>query len=137
MSLDPASDLSQLLQGVAQFNEQEYYACHDTLEALWIEATEPHKKFYQGILQVAVGCYHLGNGNRRGALILLGEGINKLQRYEPDYLGIDVEQLIGESAELLNGLQALTFPEDCPENVKVSAQEDLPLPQITFVSPQN
>jgi hypothetical protein len=122
-----SADLSMFLEGVAQFNSQEYYACHDTLEALWMEATEPDKKFYQGILQIAVGCYHLGNGNQRGACILLGEGIDKLQRYQPDYMGIDVEKLIAESAELLIDIQALTLEED-------SNSQDLPRPEIVLIN---
>ena len=92
-------------QGVDQFNRGEFYACHDTLEALWIEAMEPPKSFYQGILQIAVACYHLGNQNWRGAVILLGEGIRRLQSYESDYAQIDVAQLIATSAELLARLQ--------------------------------
>jgi uncharacterized protein len=111
MNLNSSADLSKLLQGVAEFNRQDFYTCHDTLEALWMEAVEPEKKFYQGILQIAVACYHLGNGNQRGAAILLGEGMNKLQRYQPDYFGIDVEQLIAESAELLQDLQTLAARE--------------------------
>ena len=54
-------------QGVQQFNQREYYACHDTLEAIWMEASEPEKTFYQGILQIAVALYHLSNQNLRGA----------------------------------------------------------------------
>ncbi|MEY3826619.1 MAG: hypothetical protein RLZZ148_1435, partial [Cyanobacteriota bacterium] len=41
-------------QGVSEFNLGEFYACHDTLEALWMESSEPTKSFYQGILQIAV-----------------------------------------------------------------------------------
>ena len=93
-------------QGVAQFNSGEYYACHDTLEALWMDATEPQKTFYQGILQIAVGLYHLSNHNWRGAVILLGEGTNRLGYYQPDYAEINVEKLIVESRELLAALQA-------------------------------
>ncbi|HEY9634288.1 MAG TPA: DUF309 domain-containing protein [Coleofasciculaceae cyanobacterium] len=92
-------------QGVEQFNQQEFYACHDTLEALWIEASEPQKDFYQGILQIAVACYHLGNLNWRGAVILLGEGIRRLQDYQPSYEGIDVIELLTESIDLLKALQ--------------------------------
>lgn len=94
-------------QGIEQFNRGEYYACHDTLEAIWIEAPIADKKFFQGILQIAVGLYHLGNHNWRGAVILLGEGLNRLQRYEPDYGGVDVEQLIDQGAALLSELQAV------------------------------
>ena len=97
-------------QGVEQFNQGQFYACHDTLEALWIEATEPQKTFYQGILQIAVGIYHLSNSNWRGAVILLGEGINRLQPYPSTYSGIDVDQLLSQSAVLLTTLQQ-TGPE--------------------------
>lgn len=92
-------------QGVEQFNSQQFYACHDTLEALWIEATEPEKTFYQAVLQIAVALYHLSNSNWRGAVILLGEGINKLQRYPSIYAGIDVDELIISSGAMLQALQ--------------------------------
>jgi len=92
-------------QGVEQFNQGQFYACHDTLEALWMEATEPQKTFYQGILQIAVALYHLGNSNWRGAVILLGEGINRLRRYPPTYAGIDVDELLISSAAMLTALQ--------------------------------
>lgn len=92
-------------QGVEQFNQGQFYACHDTLEALWMEATEPLKTFYQGILQIAVAHYHLSNSNWRGAVILLGEGIYRLRRYPSTYAGVDVDQLLTSSAALLTALQ--------------------------------
>ena len=95
----------QFWQGIDQFNTGQFYACHDTLEALWIEATEPEKTFYQGILQIAVALYHLDNRNWRGATILLGEGNNRLRRYAPVFRGIDVDRLLHQSNELLKRLQ--------------------------------
>jgi hypothetical protein len=95
------------LQGVEEFNRQEFYACHDTLEALWMEASEPYRQFYQGILQIAVACYHLENCNWRGAVILLGEGTRRIRDYQPDYEGIDATRLFEESWELLNRLQQI------------------------------
>lgn len=97
-------------QGIEQFNQAEFYACHDTLEALWMEAGEPNKRFYQGILQIAVGCYHLSHQNLRGAAILLGEGINRLSGYTPEYNGVDVEELLQQSYQLLAQVQQ-TSPE--------------------------
>jgi uncharacterized protein len=93
--------------GVAQFNQGDFYACHDTLEAIWMEAPEQDKKFYQGILQIAVSLYHLGNGNWRGAVILMGEGLNRLHPYPEDYAGIDLEALITQGYDLLAILQQL------------------------------
>ena len=76
-------------ESVEQFNTGQFYICHDTLEALWLESSEPHKTFYQGILQIAVALYHLNNNNMRGAAILLGEGTNSLQYYPSTYAGKD------------------------------------------------
>jgi hypothetical protein len=94
-------------QGIKEFNQQQFYDCHDTLEALWMESSEPHKRFYQGILQIAVGCYHLSNLNWRGAVILLGEGINKLSEYQPVYEEVDVSKFLEESTQLLRALQQI------------------------------
>ena len=95
------------LQGITEFNAGSYYACHDTLEALWMDSIDPDKKFYQGVLQIAVACYHLHNRNWKGAVILLGEGISRLPYYQPVYAGIDVSKLIRDSSNLLRTLQSI------------------------------
>lgn len=92
---------SAFWQGVAQFNRGDFYACHDTIEALWHSAGGPEQEFYQGILQVAVGCYHLQNGNWRGATVLLGAGASRLESYEPSYGGVDVVLLRDRALDLL------------------------------------
>eukprot|EP00271_Cylindrocystis_brebissonii_P015843 TRINITY_DN38893_c0_g1_i1.p1 TRINITY_DN38893_c0_g1~~TRINITY_DN38893_c0_g1_i1.p1 ORF type:complete len:213 (-),score=25.14 TRINITY_DN38893_c0_g1_i1:158-796(-) len=66
--------------GVALFNAGEYYACHDALEELWHGANEPQRGILHGILQCSVGLYHLLNMNHRGAMVELGEGVNKLRK---------------------------------------------------------
>lgn len=105
-------------QAVEQFNHQDFYACHDTLENLWMEAVEPDKKFYQGILQIAVSLYHLSNHNWRGAAILLGEGMSRLKPYQPNYFEINVEQLLQDTGEILHKIQ-----EFGAENVGKLAEE--------------
>ncbi len=109
---------SDLASAIAQFNQQDFYACHDTLEAIWVEAPTDEKKFYQGLLQVAVAYYHLGNGNWRGAVVLLGEGRFRLLAYAPSCAGIDVERLRQDTEVLFNDLQAME-----PENVSILAAE--------------
>ncbi|MBD2327202.1 DUF309 domain-containing protein [Alkalinema sp. FACHB-956] len=98
---------AELWQGIEAFNQGHFYACHDILEAIWFQAEEEDKKFYQGILQIAVGLYHFGNGNWRGAVILMGEGLSRLQGYLPDYAGLDLEQLTQDAGDLLSTLQNL------------------------------
>ncbi len=104
---DAPQDLFSSLfsRGLDEFNAQEFYACHDTLEAIWMDAENAEKPFYQGILQIAVAFYHLGNLNWRGGAILLGEGITRLRRFEPTHQGVDVESLVDEAVEWLELIQ--------------------------------
>ncbi|WP_414527789.1 DUF309 domain-containing protein [Nodularia chucula] len=117
-------------QGVEQFNSGQFYACHDTLEALWIEASEPEKTFYQGILQIAVAQYHLGNGNLRGAVILLGEGSNRLRRYPSVFNTIDVDELLSQSTALLSVLQQIGA--DKMSAADLTEHQSLPTPKIVL-----
>ncbi|MFM7364844.1 MAG: DUF309 domain-containing protein [Cuspidothrix sp.] len=119
-------------QGIEQFNAGQFYACHDILEALWIDSIEPDKTFYQGILQIAVGLYHLGNHNQRGAMILLGEGSNRLRRYLPTYGDINVEALFTQSLELLKTLQQHSL-EPIPNN-QLAKNQPWTLPTISTMS---
>lgn len=108
MEIPPNSTLPpQFWQGIAQFNAQDFYTCHDTLEELWTEAIDPDRTFYQGILQLAVALYHLGNQNWRGTVTLLGESLGRLASYSPEYEGVDVAALRAQSRELLQQLQEI------------------------------
>jgi predicted metal-dependent hydrolase len=100
-----SSDLTNLTEAIQQFNYQEFYACHDLLEAMWIDAYYPEKNFYQGLLRIAVGLYHLSDRNWNGSKIILGEGIMRLRDFQPEYMGVNVTKLIQESADLLKILQ--------------------------------
>jgi predicted metal-dependent hydrolase len=101
---------SEFFQAIDQFNQGEYYACHDTLEALWMEAMEPERTLYQGLLQIAVAGYHLGNGNQRGAVLLLGEGLMRLRRCPELPNDWDFTGLITQGSILLQKLQAQENP---------------------------
>ncbi len=104
------SPLPTFTTAVATFNQGDFYDCHDQLESLWMAADPVDKPFYQGMLQVAVGFYHLGNENWRGAAILLGEGVNRLRPFAPHYQEIAVDQLINCGWSWLEALQQ-TGPE--------------------------
>ena len=105
-------------QGIEQFNQRQFYCCHDTLESIWLESSEPDKTFYQSILQIAVGCYHLERSNWKGAVTLLGEGIKKLRDYQPSYEGVEVCELLGSSFLLLKEIQRIK-PEDLAKHYPI------------------
>jgi predicted metal-dependent hydrolase len=135
----PESMPAEFWAGIEQFNRQEFYACHDTLEALWMEAVEPEKTFYQGILQIAVGFYHLGNQNLHGAIVLLGEGMNRLRRYQPEFAGIDLERLLAESQSMqaeLQQLQQSQLAEQKSGQILQQIQPPAVFPQIVKYTPR-
>ncbi|MFN9020990.1 MAG: DUF309 domain-containing protein [Pseudanabaena sp.] len=117
-------------EAIAQFNSGDYYACHDTLESIWNDAWQSDRAFYQGILQIAVGLYHLKSQNWHGAAILLGEGTSRLPAYLPDYQSIDVEALLTDSLLILQKVQT-NGKEGIAEIWKQMVQGDLKIPKIT------
>lgn len=123
-------EAASLAKGIAEFNTEQFYACHDTLEAVWMAAEHAEKPFYQGILQIAVAFYHLGNLNWRGGAILLGEGLGRLRKFEPSHEGVDVEHLVDEAVDWLTLVQ-----EAGPDGV-AEMMADLPrsLPKIRQVA---
>jgi len=81
-------------KGIEEFNRQYFFEAHDTWEELWMETTGSHRLFYQGLIQTAVGFYHLGNENYKGACSQFGKALAKLEQYLPAYHGIDTEHLV-------------------------------------------
>lgn len=92
------------VQFLVYFNyRRDYYECHEALEELWLE--EGRSPLYQGLLQIAVGLYHHLNGNVGGSIKLFTAGIDKLEHYPSDSLGIDLAALLHVSCEYLDKLK--------------------------------
>lgn len=68
-----------LLQGCAEFNSGQYFACHESLEQLWLQLEGQTKRLLQGLIQVAVACYHASRSNFKGARSLLQAGLQKIR----------------------------------------------------------
>jgi hypothetical protein len=102
---DPAS--TGLRRGIEQFNQREYFECHETLEHLWNEEPGPARTLYKGILQVGVGCYHLLRHNYHGATVKLQSGADYLEPFVPRCMGVDVARLIADARFLRAALITL------------------------------
>ena len=96
---------TRLGEAIFLFNSGDWYACHDSFEALWHETAGPMRPVLQGILQIAVAELHLERGNCRGATILMGEGLGRLKACPPNALEIDLVALINLSLQRLLALQ--------------------------------
>jgi len=112
-------------QAVHLFNEASWYPCHDGFEELWHETQGPCRRGLQGILQIAVAHIHLERGNLRGATVLLGEGLGRLQSCEPCLFGLDIPALRQTSGLRLRALQLgkavdpLPLPRLIPANAPI------------------
>ena len=77
-------------RGINLINSKDFFEAHDVLEELWNEAHGELRLFLQGMIQAAVGCYHLSNGNTTGAISQYQKSLDKLSKYPDEYLGIDL-----------------------------------------------
>ncbi len=84
------------LEGIRFFNECEFFEAHEVWEDLWQEHTGPSRRFYQGLIQVAVCLHHFGNGNTTGAKKLYNSSRGYLEKYLPHHLGLPVDKLLAE-----------------------------------------
>jgi len=56
----------RFLAGVRYFNQRDFFEAHESWEELWVDYQGPLRRFYQGLIQVAVCLHHFGNGNMHG-----------------------------------------------------------------------
>jgi predicted metal-dependent hydrolase len=97
----------QFEHGVELFNRREFFECHDAFEELWQEERGEMRLFLQALIQAAVGCYHLMNGNTTGAISQYRKSLAKLADYPESYLGIDAARLANELSHCLAGAEAM------------------------------
>lgn len=97
----------QLLLGIQEFNCGAYFACHETLETLWVGDKSPFRRFYQGILQIAAALLHLERGNYQGAVRLLAKGAGHLTPFAPFCRRVNVVGLLRETERLQEEIEAL------------------------------
>ncbi len=80
------------LAGVLLFNRGDFFEAHEAWEALWMDTAGPDRRFYQGLIQAAVGLCHFCNGNVRGAVKLYHSARDYMSGYGSRHLGLDVEE---------------------------------------------
>jgi sugar phosphate isomerase/epimerase len=96
-----------VLKGIALFNQRRFYEQHEEIEHEWHAERGPIRRLYQGLLQIGIGYHHALNGNYRGAVALLADGIAKTSAFAPRALGIETGALVTESQACLDRITAL------------------------------
>jgi uncharacterized protein len=80
---------------------------------------EVRNTYKQVQMQIAVGLYHHGNGNPRGAVKLFTQGLEKLDRYPADKEGLDIGKLAAESRTYLERLHRLDTEPFAPYDLDI------------------
>lgn len=83
-------------EGIRLFNDGAYFEAHDYFEDMWTETETEEKDFYQGLVQVSVGSYHLICGNYTGALSQYQKGVEKLEKFKEIEKNINLEKFLHE-----------------------------------------
>lgn len=120
----PTEHQEEFLRGIAEFNQREFFECHETLEGVWQKYQQPDRELIQGIIQVAVGYYHLLRDNSVGALKLLRRGVARIEKFAPGHFELDLEPFIANIAA------DITLTEENPHPPVMS----LRIPRIEFIS---
>lgn len=87
--------------GISLFNESDFFSAHDFFEDCWIKSDPEEKLFFQGMVQISVGCYHLLNQNYLGCLSQFTKGTIKLKGFRPSHRKINLEKLVKEIEPLI------------------------------------
>ena len=89
---------TELSQAVEQFNGRRFWDCHETLEHVWLRTPYPLRFFYHSIIKAAVGFHHQSRHNRHGARVKLSDAVRLLRLFQPSYLGLRTDLLLGDTS---------------------------------------
>src|SRR3954468_12636853 len=77
------------LAGILFFNEGDFFEAHEVWEDLWADSHGDERRFYQGLIQAAVGLFHFGGGNLGGAVKLYHSSQGYMGPCGSPFLGLD------------------------------------------------
>ena len=86
--------LKGIRKGIEEFNAEAFFEAHDTWEDVWMDLRGENRLFLQGLIQVAIGYYHMTCENFDGSAHLLTRAIEKLETYPGVVEGILLAPLL-------------------------------------------
>ena len=83
-----------LERGIAEFNDGRFLACHETWEALWVDAAYPERLFLLGLAKLGAGFAHALRRNPKGVQSLLADAVRFLRPFGPAYANVNIDILL-------------------------------------------
>ncbi len=125
MGIETSHQKELLQKGIAEFNAKEYFDCHETLEELWKDYQAPDREAIQGIIQIAVGYYHLRRSNQAGTLKLFERGGARVEKFAPVWQGYDLSVVLQEVKCLQEILQGPDASKLVLDNIRFPVIRDM------------
>lgn len=137
MNPDPESEAlpdGRILSYLYCFNHtQDYFACHEYGESLWLDTGRP--TVLKGLIQAAVCLYHLHGGNVRGGRRMWrGARTYLLNHGARSYEGIDLVALVRDIDDVFARVPA-KFTDQVVDPARI-ANLNLPTVVVRVVDPQ-
>jgi uncharacterized protein len=104
MQPDTADYEPHYLAGIVLFNQGDFFEAHEVWEDAWIHTSGELKKFYQGLIQAAVGLCHFCNGNLNGALKLYHSSRDKMRDVPSIYQGLNLPEFLAAMEQCFHEL---------------------------------
>ncbi len=99
------------LAGILFFNEHDYFEAHEVWEDLWSESHGAERRFYQGLIQAAVGLFHFSGGNLGGAVKLYRSSYDYMKECGSPFLGLNLDEFWHQMAGCFEPLLSTTTPD--------------------------
>lgn len=94
---------TEFLKGIKLFNLGKYHECHDLIEEIWRKTESRNdKKFYQGIIQVAVALHLTEEKRYDGAKKVYERAKSNLENMNQAFYGIDQSKLLSDAKEYID-----------------------------------
>jgi predicted metal-dependent hydrolase len=108
-------DANELSHGIALFNQGKFFDAHEVLEDVWRAAPASQKKFFQGLVQVAVAFHHHSTGNLVGMKSVMARAAGNLSEGKDSFAGIRAQPLLASLAAWEKAMNGNTEPPALPK----------------------
>lgn len=99
------------LAGIVLFNRGDFFEAHEVWESLWMDTAGADKRFFQALIQAAVGLLHFCNGNVRGAAKLYRSSRDYMAKYDSPHLGLEIQSFWRDMERCFGPLLATQDPD--------------------------
>ena len=94
------------LLGVDAYNSKSFYDAHEYWEDLWSDYKISDADFIQGLIQLAVACFHITNSNKKGATSLFNKSLVKLENNKSNTRISNLTDIIDSAVNARNFLES-------------------------------